>query len=232
MAYFPYPTTAEEREIVLFSCRCGSGFPAHLVPEHWTARGLSVTPDPGGFATWTDAHQRPTDGHRVELDRYRTPCRPASHAGGCRECGAPSVGRMHFYCSPEHREAFERDHFWGSASRAAATLASTFMLEITRGAYWGRGEQDGRGRYHQRDAVICRRCEQPAKSWEVNHIVPVAGRRRSFGCEHHQENLEVLCRPCHLEVTAEQRAAGLLGPGAPAVVKARPQQAALQLVLS
>lgn len=41
---------------------------------------------------------------------------------------------------------------------------------------------------------------------EVNHKVPREGRGYSFGCAHHQQGLETLCRPCHvLETTAQRR---------------------------
>jgi hypothetical protein len=39
---------------------------------------------------------------------------------------------------------------------------------------------------------------------QVNHIVPALGLHASLDCIHHQENLEVLCVPCHRQVTAAQ----------------------------
>jgi 5-methylcytosine-specific restriction endonuclease McrA len=44
-------------------------------------------------------------------------------------------------------------------------------------------------------------------SVQVNHIVPALGNHAALSCLHHQDNLEVLCTPCHLRVTAEQRLA-------------------------
>jgi 5-methylcytosine-specific restriction endonuclease McrA len=43
---------------------------------------------------------------------------------------------------------------------------------------------------------------------EVNHIEPCIGKHATWGCHHHEENLEVLCRPCHLAETAKQRSEG------------------------
>lgn len=48
--------------------------------------------------------------------------------------------------------------------------------------------------------------QQPGKhELEVNHIVPREGRGYGNGCDHHLENLETLCRPCHVDETRRQR---------------------------
>ena len=39
---------------------------------------------------------------------------------------------------------------------------------------------------------------------QVNHIVQALGLHGALDCVHHQENLEVLCEPCHRGVTAAQ----------------------------
>jgi 5-methylcytosine-specific restriction endonuclease McrA len=44
-------------------------------------------------------------------------------------------------------------------------------------------------------------------SVQVNHIIPALGLHAALSCLHHQENLEVLCTPCHRAVTASQRLA-------------------------
>ena len=56
----------------------------------------------------------------------------------------------------------------------------------------------------------CERCQSFVEKVEVNHIVPCKGRHGAWGCHHHQANLNVLCKPCHLETTKKQREEGLL----------------------
>ena len=136
-------------------------------------------------------------------DRYRAPCRPFPDIVDerlCRECGEFSGGRRSFYCSRECRDTFDADHFWGTARLAA----------LSRASIWSIGRGDHRGLTRPPLGYVCARCEG-FKAWEVNHIEPVNGDRQHFSCRHHQTNLEVLCHQCHLIVTAEQRAAGLIG---------------------
>lgn len=104
----------------------------------------------------------------------------------CRWCFRPLEGRRTVYCSKECDVAFARQHFWPNASRHA----------------------------RQRAKGLCERCHQPGEMFdngrvirsglEVNHIEPVRGGKRFATCLNHADNLEVLCRPCHLEVTEEQ----------------------------
>lgn len=44
----------------------------------------------------------------------------------------------------------------------------------------------------------------------MNHITPVNGKRKSFDCQNHLDNLEILCRECHLAVTKQQWDMGLI----------------------
>lgn len=60
----------------------------------------------------------------------------------------------------------------------------------------------------RRDKYKCVKCGSKFKL-EVNHIKPCIGRHGKWGCWHHVENLETLCRECHLEATRQQRAAGM-----------------------
>ena len=113
--------------------------------------------------------------------------------GGCRVCFGPIGGRQIVYCSVKCRRLFYRNHQWMWARRAAKIRA--------------RRRVEGR----LLPGWKCARCGEVTFEPEVNHIVPLNGDRPNLSCGHHQANLEVLCRkPCHVEATAEQRAAGLI----------------------
>lgn len=126
---------------------------------------------------------------------YRVACVP--HATGCRQCGR-TIPNRRAYCSEACSDTFQSNHFWNTARYEAIRLSCP--------AGWTQVYESG---------AICRRCQRNA--WwqgfgpEVNHIVPVNGKSRTFGCCNHQDNLEVLCRDCHLKTTAEQRRLGLIG---------------------
>lgn len=47
---------------------------------------------------------------------------------------------------------------------------------------------------------------------QVNHIEPVRSRNRDGSCLNHLDNLETLCRSCHVIETTRQRKAGELSP--------------------
>lgn len=143
---------------------------------------------------------------------YRASCIP--FPTGCRQCGTAIPDRR-AYCSAACSDAFQEQHFWNTARPAALRRARPFgpALQPT----W-RDEVVWFG------APICARCFAPAARrnrvgiWfaaEVNHIVPVNGLSRTFGCCNHQENLEVLCHDCHVQVGVEQRAASLIGKPRP-----------------
>lgn len=64
---------------------------------------------------------------------------------------------------------------------------------------------------HFRNTALSRKCVIcGGAADEINHMKPLAGNRERHTCLNHQDNLEWLCQPCHKEVTAEQRAAGLI----------------------
>lgn len=123
--------------------------------------------------------------------RVECPLSPwTGRAGACQWCDAdlPAAGRRSTWCSDRCRRTWERNHIWTKA-RAAA---------------------------RRRDRYTCRVCNKhkDATAIEVNHIHPVAAHDgashgRYPSCAHHQENLEVLCKDCHLQATARQREAGL-----------------------
>lgn len=117
-------------------------------------------------------------------------------AGTCGACGKPLVGRNRWFCpsapgthdkvGKSCRANYAATHFWDEARREALRRAG--------------------GR--------CSRCGEEAKSelpyegLEVHHGVPRNGGGYGPGCQHHQDNLVVLCHQGHLEVTAEQRGYG------------------------
>lgn len=179
-------TRGELRDPVTY-CRCGA----------WRRAASAAD-----VAAWNALHTGP--GHRVVHDGYRADCKPMGP--GCRQCGEPTTGRLHYYCSVEHREQFEDDHFWNSAR--AEALRRFAIYDIRSRAY--RYTSVGRF-YYSVIAYICWRCGEriAGDGPEVNHIMPVNGHRPGFGCMNHQSNLEVLCHACHVIATAEQRAAGL-----------------------
>jgi 5-methylcytosine-specific restriction endonuclease McrA len=123
---------------------------------------------------------------------YRARC--IEHPTGCRQCGK-SIADRRAYCSVDCSDVFQQNHFWDTARWEAIRRACP--------PGWTSVYQEG---------ALCKRCGEKAWPPEVNHIVPVNGLSRIFGCCNHQENLEVLCHECHLKATAEQRAAGLIGP--------------------
>lgn len=134
-------------------------------------------------------------------DSYRPPCRPFN--SGCRQCGKP-IAKHRAYCSRSCSREFEQNHFWGTASYAAINRSRPFgPTQKPHGEPW-------RGR------PVCARCLKECGSFgdkreaEVNHITPLNGVRPHFGCCHHQENLEVVCHACHVQIGIEQRAAGLI----------------------
>lgn len=129
----------------------------------------------------------------TEMEQLRADCVLSAWTGGvgqCQWCAAElgNGGRRRTWCSDKCRRTWERNHLWARA-RAAARR---------------------RGKYQ------CAQCGQhkSEEDIEVNHIHPVAAHTgathgRKPSCAHHQDNLEVLCRPCHVAVTREQRRQGL-----------------------
>lgn len=105
------------------------------------------------------------------------------HPGRCDWCSKPLKGRQMRWCSRKCSREFTYNHRWTQARQEA------------------------------RQRVVFYQCEHcldmfPKGEIEVNHIVPCRGKHSTFGCHHHQENLEVLCKPCHQKVTNDQRKRG------------------------
>lgn len=98
----------------------------------------------------------------------------AREKGRCDLCGAVLTGRRTRWCSRRCHDAHVVQHRWTQARKAAV----------------------------RRDRV-CVTCGS-RELLEVNHIVPREGAGYGWGCWHHAENLEVLCRACHRVVTNAQ----------------------------
>ena len=152
--------------------------------------------------------------------------------GRCNWCGVELTGRQVRWCSPDHRDIFAIHHYWTDARAAALKRDARTCQRCGRSEQpedlwaWRRFLESIRPRPHLRDVPDWRewttvtadwqaaddilRAEERARSMEVNHKVPILGRHAEAGCHHHLDGLETLCHRCHVEVTATQRAAGLL----------------------
>lgn len=107
------------------------------------------------------------------------------HEEGCDWCGKELPAGRRRWCSRKCDDAHTANHRW--------TQAKAWIKRIARrpGGY------------------LCSRCGEVVQVVDVNHKTPILGKHGTWGCHHHQDNLEVVCKPCHKEITAEQRAAGL-----------------------
>lgn len=106
---------------------------------------------------------------------------PAHRKGHCGWCGTKLKGRQTRWCSRKCSRENTRQHRWTQAKAAAKAEATWYK---------------------------CKNCEMFTQKPEVNHIIPCKGQHGKWGCHHHSDNLEVLCKPCHKAETARQRAAG------------------------
>mgnify|MGYP003643312458 FL=1 len=101
--------------------------------------------------------------------------------GHCELCGKKLSGRQTRWCSRQCSNTIRDNHRWTNA----------------------KGVLKRKSAYYQ-----CAHCGEFTQTIEVNHIVPCKGQHGVWGCHHHQENLELLCKPCHKKVTDEQRKNG------------------------
>lgn len=125
----------------------------------------------------------------MAVDLRRCPLAAAAAPFGCDWCGRPlarTLGQKR-WCGALCVEAYRKNHIWTDARKAAI----------------------------RRDQHRCVRCGRH-DGLEVNHIYPLAaapgftGDRGRETCLNHLDGLETLCHEHHVEVTREQRAAGLL----------------------
>lgn len=147
--------------------------------------------------------------------------------GHCDRCGSVLTGRRTRWCSADcagghHREVL-RNHDWHSAREAAldrdgrrcvkcggtglaqpeevAAIWRSFEERVAFAASLPERHQAmlwAEGAVREADRQV---------QLEVNHIAPRRGRGYGPGCHHHLDNLETLCKPCHVAVTNLQREA-------------------------
>lgn len=103
------------------------------------------------------------------------------HHRRCNWCAKKLPKRKQKWCSIACSRAYHNNHHWNSARKLAKI----------------------------RDGYKCVKCGD-TKALEVNHIDPCLGKHNEDGCWHHVSGLETLCHDCHLRVTKQQRADGLL----------------------
>lgn len=105
-------------------------------------------------------------------DAFMLACSLSTWSGDereCRWCSAPLTGRQQRWCSQLCSGKAGAQHWWSAASRKAR---------------------------HERKE--CARCGPTNEPLEAHHIERANGRHGQLSCVHHAENIEVLCRPCHL----------------------------------
>lgn len=117
--------------------------------------------------------------------RQRVECSLSKYNGTpqtCQWCGVnlASIPRRTVWCSNSCFLVWRKNHIWRFARTAA----------------------------RRRDKYACTICFQGKHhgiAIEVNHIIPLRGRGYTYGCVHHLDNLETLCKQHHQEKTNQQR---------------------------
>lgn len=138
--------------------------------------------------------------------------------------GRPFKNRR--WCSPDCEHAWAREHVWQVARDAAlnrdghrcvrsdrhedeATVRAALAPQVDAldPALDGDMMGDDWRRRHRARTNLNRELRRRigALDLEVNHIVPRNGDGYGVGCWHHLDNLETLCRSCHVEETTRQR---------------------------
>lgn len=132
---------------------------------------------------------------------------PNPTRAGCDWCGAPLRGRQRRWHSAECERAWWNNHVWTYARDEALRRAE---VRDEAGVFVGFRcvHCDGVFRTPATRRATPGRVALSGGAVEVNHKRPIGGRHGESGCHHHQSGLEVLCPPCHRDVTARQRAVG------------------------
>ncbi|QBP29732.1 HNH endonuclease [Mycobacterium phage Typha] len=120
----------------------------------------------------------------------------------CNRCGVALTGRRTQWCSKQCELVFRENHDWNLARRAARRRDGQRCV---------RCGSDGIPRVFVAGQQVEVRFDTSAWSrhhplLEVNHKTPREGRGYAWGCHHHLEGLETLCRPHHQVETRKQAA--------------------------
>lgn len=136
---------------------------------------------------------------------YAAICSEINQGGeGCGRCGQPLPRKRRKWCSDACADWWHSNHRYMIARVAALSRAAIFAIPRCRddhGYY-------KRPRLHSHPlGYACVGCGGVFKKSrvQVNHVSPALGRHRELHCIHHLDNLEVLCRGCHLLVSRLQR---------------------------
>lgn len=101
--------------------------------------------------------------------------------GVCGWCDKPLTGKRTRWCSTKCSRLFVANHRWTQAKALKKRDTAQWQCEV---------------------------CGEFTANIEVNHIVPCKGQHGVWGCHHHQDNLQLVCPPCHKVITNEQRKRG------------------------
>lgn len=124
----------------------------------------------------------------------------AGDPGRCKQCnsslpGSPKPRKN--WCSGECLALYRRNHRYFLARQEA--------MKRARGKC-GCSRLPGEQRHSK--CAHCGDCEIVVKGrneqLEANHIIPRIGDRTSFSCNHHTDNLSILCSSCHRAETELQ----------------------------
>lgn len=139
----------------------------------------------------------------VERSRVYCDDRGPTRWGECAGCGGDlprrpngAISHQRVWCSDACVRRWQLDHDWqmarAEALRRADHSSGWRWVENDDGSTgWGIDPDGSRG-------ALCARCGARSNVVEVDHVVPREGRGYRSGCWHHQSNLQVLCRPCHV----------------------------------
>lgn len=153
----------------------------------------------------------------IPNDCPRLPVLREHEDGRCDNCGTALIGRRKRWCSDECGAAasteFSKHHDWNAARVCALIRDKYRCVRCGVGGKEEAAEIKALVNLHplnERDWPAYRRAAEQVRRrfrLEVNHIVPRNGRGYGRGCWNHLDNLETLCHPCHVGVTASQRRA-------------------------